>query len=152
MDAGIVFRVPDIRGALETLNVRHVIIGDEDPDLRALLDSAAGLRRRATLSRFFVYDVDVRPSYIMGTERDRCLRLDRVDVRLDDAVDEITLEFRWAPGLVSDPPLPPRAGRAPARRAFHSGSDHRHACVSCTVRSLLCWAREMWARWRSTGP
>jgi hypothetical protein len=106
LDAGVVFRVPDIRGALETLNIRHVVIRDDNAKLRARLDRAAGLRLRETLRRFLVYDADIRPSYLLGAKGMVAFDYDLLDVRLEDPVDEVTLKFRWVRGLVSDPPLP----------------------------------------------
>jgi hypothetical protein len=106
LDASVVFRQADMRGALEAFNVRYVVIRNDHPALRVRLDGAAGIRRRAALSAFLVYEADVRPGYVVGGEGTVAFDYDRVDVSLAHPVDAVTLKFRWVPGLVTDPPLP----------------------------------------------
>jgi hypothetical protein len=99
------FETPDIRGALEAFNVRHVVIRDDD-GLRSRLDRTAGLRLRETLSAFVVYEVDLRPTFLLDAAGAVAFDYDRLDVLLERPVDAVTLKFRWQPGLVSVPPLP----------------------------------------------
>ncbi len=150
LDVEEIILAPDLRQTLETLNVRHVVVGDSDPDVQARVAEAPGLHLQRRLSRFFVYDVDIRPGYVIGAGGTVAFDYDRLDVRLDEPVDQVTLKFRWAPGLVSDPPLllepvevlpnvrfiRVRTGRV---RAFRIG--YADCCPWHPV--------EMWARWRS---
>jgi hypothetical protein len=147
--AGIM-AAPDLRQALETFNVRHVVVGDDQPGMQARVARAPGLHLQRRLSRFFVYDVDIRPSYVLGAAGTVAFDYDRLDVRLEEPVDQVTLKFRWTPGLVSDPPLPLEPVevlpdvrfirvRAGGTRAFRIGY------VDCCPWHPV----EMWARWRS---
>ena len=106
LDVGGVLRAPDIRGALETFNARWVVILRDDTTSRGRLDRAAGLQHRATLSAFLVYEAEIRPSYLVEAQGTVAFDYDRLDVRLEHPVDAVTLKFRWAKGLVTDPPLP----------------------------------------------
>jgi hypothetical protein len=148
--AGALLRGPDIRGTLEAFNVRHVVIRDDDPRVRSRLDLAPGLRLRKTLSAFLIYDVDIRPTYLLGAEGTVAFDYDRLDVRLERPVDAVTLKFRWQQGLVSDPPLPLEPVeilpgvqfirvRAGGTRAF------RIRYVDCCPWHPVEW----WVRWRS---
>jgi hypothetical protein len=150
LDVKEIVDAPDLRQALETFNVRHLVVGDGEEDVRARVPAAPGLHLQRRLSRFFVYDVDIRPSYLIGAAGTVAFDYDRLDVRLDQPVDQVTLKFRWAPGLVSDPPLLlepvevlPNVRfirvRTLGARAFRVG--YADCCP---------WhPAEMWARWRS---
>jgi hypothetical protein len=105
-NARILLEGPDIRGKVELFNVRHVVVRSDDSSLRSRLDQAAGLRFRETLSAFLVYEADIRSSYVVGAQGTVAFDYDRLDVRLEHPVDAVTLKFRWARGLVTDPPLP----------------------------------------------
>jgi hypothetical protein len=111
---------------------------------------ATGLHLQRRLSRFFVYDVDIRPSYLMGAAGTVAFDYDRLDVQLEESVDQVTLKFRWVPGLVSDPPLALEPVvvlpgvrfirvRTGGTRTFRIG--YADCCP---------WhPAEMWARWRA---
>ena len=145
-----IIRAPDLRQALETLNVRHVIIGDGDHDVQTRMAGAPGLHLQRRLSRFLIYDVDIRPSYVIGAAGTVAFDYDRLDVQLEETVDQVTLKFRWAPGLVSDPPLALEPvevlpGVRFIRVRTGGARVFRIGYVDCCPWHPV----EMWARWRS---
>ena len=102
------------------------------------------------LSRFLVYDVDIRPSYVIGAVGTVAFDYDRLDVQLEETADQVTLKFRWAPGLVSDPPLvlePVEVLRGVRFIRVRTGGARafRIGYVECCPWHPV----EMWARWRS---
>jgi hypothetical protein len=149
LDVMRLLREPDLRRTLETLNVRHVLVGDSAPRALARVVAAPGLHLRRQLSRFTVYDADIKPTYVEGAAGAVAFDYDRLDVRLEESVERVTLKFRWAPGLVADPPLPLEpvqvlpdvrfiGVRTGGVRAF------RIRYVDCCPWHPV----EMWARWR----
>lgn len=148
-----IVQTADIHAALEALNVRHVIVTDDRLDLQSRLARTAGLQFRQALSRFAIYDVDINPSYVLGAKGTVLFDYDRLDVRLEDAVDVVTLKFRWVRGLVSDPPLPLDPVEIlpgiPFIRVRTAGTR------TFRIRYTDCCAwhpAEIWARWRDARP
>jgi hypothetical protein len=142
----------DLQEALQLFNVRHVVVRDEERSVRARLDEAPGLTLRERLpGEFLVYDTAITPGYLIGARGTVAFDYDRLRVRLDEPVTTpVTLKFRWAPGLVSHPPLAlePVEVRPGIRfiRVHPAGvQEFRIEYVAC------CWwhPAQWWARWRS---
>ena len=152
LDAGVALRAPDVRGALETLNAPWVVILRDHAALESRLDGAAGLRRRAALSAFLVYEADIRPSYLSGGEGTVTFDYDRVDVRLEHPADEVILKFRWVKGLVSDPPLALEPVEVLPGVRFIRVRTGGVRVFRISYWDCCSWHPvEMWARWRSAG-
>ena len=153
LDVWTLLKTGDIREALELFNVRHAIVRADLQEIHNRLQAAPGVTLREQLpGRFLVYEMPVVPGYLIGARGTVAFDYDRLDVRLDEPVSSppVTLRFRWAPGLVSEPPvrLEPVEVRPGIRfiRVHPAGvRAFRIGYVAC------CWwhPAEWWARWRS---
>lgn len=153
LDALALLEGPDLRGALEAFNIRHVVIRADDPPMQARLDESAVLRLREVLSAFRVYDVDVPPTYLIGARGTVDFDYDRLDVRLEDPVDRVTLKFRWAQGLVTDPPLPLEPVEVLPGVRFIGVRTAGTRAFRVRYTDCCAWHPvEAWARWREARP
>jgi hypothetical protein len=152
LDVWTLLQTGDIRAALELFNVRYAIVREDLRKVQERLTAAPGVTLRERLpGNFLVYELPVSPGYLIGARGAVAFDYDHLAVRLDEpATGPVTLRFRWAPGLVVDPPvrLEPVEVRPGVRfiRAHPGGARaFRIGYESC------CWwhPAEWWARWRS---
>jgi hypothetical protein len=141
----------DLRETLDLLNVRYVVLRSNRLKARARLDDTPGVTLRERLpGEFLVYEAPPPSGYLVGARGHVAFDYDRLVVRLDEpAPGPVTLKFRWARGLVSDPPvvLEPIEVRPGIRFIrFHpaAGREFRIRYVDCCPWHPVEW----WARWR----
>jgi hypothetical protein len=105
LDLEKVFRSGELRALLELFNIRYVVIPDDFHDVQAYVGAAPDVALHGVFPLFRVYEADVAPAYLLGARGTVKYDYDRLEVRLDEAAEVVTLKFRWTPALVADAPV-----------------------------------------------
>ena len=141
----------DLRETLQLFNVKYLILGSRQ-QARARLDGTPGVTLRERLpGDLVVYEAPGPSGYLIGARGTVAFDYDSLRVRLDEPVTApVTLKFRWARGLVSEPPvtIEPVEVRPGVRfiRIHPAGArEIRIGYVDCCPWHPVEW----WARWRS---